>query len=86
MQQQIDEDIGQSIRAYLADTCFVDVAHIEDDTSFMEAGVLDSIGFLEMVVFLEETFRIDIADEEMTPENMDSIQNILLFLEKKRKA
>ena len=86
MQQQIDEDVGQSIRTYLAETCFVDMGQIGDDTSFMGAGVLDSIGFLEMVVFLERTFRIDIEDDEMIPENMDSIRNIFMFLERKRKA
>ena len=86
MEQHIALDARKTIRTYLAETCFADVAQIDDRTSFLHMGVLDSIGFLEMVAFLEHTFGIDIQDDEMIPENMDSIQNILAFLERKEKA
>ena len=66
--------------------CIADVSQIEDDASFLETGILDSIGFLELVSFLEQTFRVRIEDEELIPENMDSIRNILWFLERKRKT
>ena len=79
-------DETQSIRRFLAELCIADVSQIEDDASFLETGILDSIGFLELVSFLEQTFRVRIEDEELIPENMDSIRNILWFLERKRKT
>lgn len=86
MEQHIAMDARKTIRTYLAKTCFADVPQIDDRTSFLQMGVLDSLGFLEMVAFLERTFGIEIQDDEMIPENMDSIQNILAFLERKEKA
>ena len=41
----------QSIRDHLAKSCFVDISQIDDESSFMETGILDSVGFLEMVAF-----------------------------------
>jgi len=80
-----DDDAKQNIRSYLATSCFTDITQIQDDSSFMSMGVLDSVGFLEMVAFLEHAFEVKIEDDELIPENMDSISNILRFLEKKRK-
>ena len=54
-----------------------------DDDSFMENGILDSTGILELIGFLEETFRISVADEEMIPENLDSLGNIVRYLKAK---
>jgi acyl carrier protein len=83
--QQLEVGITASIRAYLAESFFVDMPRIFDDTSFMDSGVLDSVGFLQMVVFLEHTFGISIKDAEMIPENMDSIQSLRRFIERKKR-
>jgi acyl carrier protein len=56
-----------------------DVA-ITDDQSFLDAGLIDSTGVLELVQFLEITFGIQIDDEEMVPENLDSIDRLLAFV------
>jgi acyl carrier protein len=49
----------------------------------MEEGIIDSTGILELVFFLEENFGIKIEDDELVPENMDNLQNIARFLERK---
>ena len=56
---------------------------IGDDQSFLESGIIDSTGILELVTFLEHTYHIQIGDEELVPENLDSINNIAKFLQTK---
>jgi acyl carrier protein len=56
---------------------------LKDETSFLEEGIIDSTGILELVTFLEEEFSITIEDEELVPENLDSINNVTTFLERK---
>ncbi len=53
---------------------------LTDDESFLESGIIDSTGVLELVVFLEKTYGIGISDDELIPENLDSINNISRFL------
>jgi acyl carrier protein len=55
----------------------------EDDTSFLEEGIIDSTGVLELVSFLEEEYGIAVEDEELIPENLDSINNVTKYLERK---
>lgn len=56
---------------------------IRDDTSFLGEGIIDSTGVLELVTFLEETFDIKVEDEELIPENLDSVDNLVGFLKRK---
>lgn len=56
---------------------------LEDSQSFMESGIIDSTGVLELVSFLEETFNLHINDDELLPENFDSIQSLTLYIQKK---
>lgn len=54
-----------------------------DSDSFMEKGIIDSTGVLELTSFIEETYEIVIEDDEMTPGNLDSIDNLVQFISKK---
>jgi acyl carrier protein len=56
---------------------------LENGDSLLERGILDSTGVLELVAFLEEEFGATVADDELVPENLDSVSNILAFLERK---
>jgi acyl carrier protein len=56
---------------------------LKNDTSFLEKGIVDSTGVLELVTFLEETFSIEVEDEELVPENLDSINNLVDFVSQK---
>lgn len=55
-----------------------------DDESLMKAGVLDSTGVLELILFLDETFGVAVADAEATPRNLDSVRRILDYLATKQ--
>lgn len=51
-----------------------------DDISFMEKGLIDSTGILELVAFVEEKYGISVTDEELLPENFDSVNNLSRYI------
>lgn len=61
-----------------------DDSALSDDVSLMQQGVTDSTGILELIMHLEDTYAIKVADEDMVPENLDSVQSIVRFVERKR--
>ncbi len=76
--------VKQVIRQFVVETfLFGNDDGLENDTSFLENGVIDSTGMLELIMFLENKYGIRIADEELVPENLDSVQNIAGFIERK---
>ena len=54
-----------------------------DDASFLETGIIDSTGILELIGFVEDEFGIKVTEEEMTPENLDSVNNIAAYVSEK---
>ncbi|MFC1877549.1 acyl carrier protein [Thermodesulfobacteriota bacterium] len=77
-------DNKSKIRAFIIENfLFGNDDGLNDETSFLEEGIIDSTGVLELVNFLEEDFDIAIDDEELIPENLDSINNVTSYLEKK---
>lgn len=76
--------IQSEIRNYIIENIlFGDEELLDVDTSFQENGILDSIGFLEIITFVEEEFGIEIADSEVVPENLGSLRRISSFVEEK---
>lgn len=74
----------QKIRAFVIENyLFGEEGKLGNDDSFLETGIIDSTGVLELVRFLEATFGIKIADEELVPDNLDSINKIVAFLRTK---
>jgi acyl carrier protein len=63
---------------------FGDSSQLDTDTSFLNEGIIDSTGILELIMFLEETFDIHIEDQELIPENLDSLNNIEQFVKTKK--
>ena len=57
-----------------------------DDQSFLETGIIDSTGLLELVSFVEQQYSISVGDRELVPENLDSLRNISQFVARKRDA
>ena len=82
------KDIKQTVKAYIVDTMLMgaDGSDIADDTSFLERSLLDSTGVLELVNFLQDTYKIEIEDQELTPENLDSLDRIAAFVTAKQGA
>lgn len=80
-------DIKQQVRQFILDNFMMGgKAEIPDDASFIDRHIIDSTGFLELISFVEQSFDIRINDEDMVPENLDSLNNIERFVQKKRAA
>jgi acyl carrier protein len=78
-------DIRQQIRSYIAETfLFNDEGFdLEDDASFLDEGVIDSMGVLELIMFIEETFGFSVEDEEIKPDNFDSVNKLYDYIQQK---
>lgn len=63
-----------------------DQSALSSSDSFMGKGIIDSTGILEVIFFLEEEFGLVVSDEEMIPENLDSVNNIVAFIKSKNIA
>lgn len=79
-------DVKSTVRKFIQDNFIMGSAGAQfaDSDSFLTRRIIDSTGFLELVSFLEESFGITVADEEMTPENLDSLDNIDAYVRRKR--
>jgi acyl carrier protein len=77
--------IKDTVRQFLLDN-FVMGGNVTigDDTSFMKDHILDSTGFIELIMFIEETYGVKVDDDEMLPSNFDSLNNIEGYVDRKR--
>jgi acyl carrier protein len=78
-------DISLAVRRFIGENFLFrdDGDAITHDASLLDAGIIDSTGVLELVCFLESTFGIEIQDDEMLPENLDSIRAITGYVTRK---
>jgi acyl carrier protein len=78
-------DIKTQVRQYILNNFLMggDPERITDSVSFIEKGIIDSTGVLELISFLQETFGIRIEDAEMVPENLDSLEKIEKYVDSK---
>lgn len=77
--------IEADVRQYISDKLLfgrTDVV-VGGDTSFLESGLIDSTGVLELVAYLEEKFQIKVEDEDLVPANLDSVNALVRFVENK---
>ncbi len=79
-------DVKQKVRQFILKNYLfsTDESALKNDVSLMQAGIMDSTGVLELIMFLEEQFGMKVADEEMTPENLDGVDRIVGFVGRKR--
>lgn len=74
-------DIKHDVRHYLEENFIMGTrSELKDDSSFIDLGIIDSTGVLELIAFIEGKFGIRIEDVEMVPENLDSLINIERFV------
>ena len=75
----------EKLRKYILETYLftTDESALANDDSFLDTGIIDSTGILELVLFLEREFGLTTDDEEMLPENLGSIDNLVSFIEHK---
>ena len=78
-------DIEGDVRNFVIDNFMLGAndGALGAEDSFLEKGIIDSTGVLEIIHFLETRFEISVDDEEMIPENLDSIRNIVQFIQRK---
>lgn len=82
------EDIQREVIAYIVDNfLFGNAAEAPPpETSFMETGLVVSMGMMELVGFIEQRYGFKVADHELLPENLDSVRNIAAFVLRQRGA
>jgi acyl carrier protein len=78
-------DIKTQIRQYIArNLLFSDNGFAyEDDASFLEEGIVDSLGVMELVLFIEEKFEVKVKDEDLTPDNFDSVNKLGNYVQRR---
>lgn len=78
-------ETASEIRAYIVDRfLFGDTsAALSNEESLLERGIVDSTGVLELVMFLEEKFGINVADDELVPDNLESVAKAAAFVTRK---
>lgn len=83
--KEIQNDIKVVLRKFIAENFLPSsgLDAFEDDASFMEEGIIDSTGVLELLEYIEDKFNITIEDEEIIPDNLDSLNKMISFIEGK---
>lgn len=82
-----DVSIAERIRGFIGTNFYVPAGEeLSDDLSLIDQGLIDSTGVLEVVDFLERSFGVTVADQEMVPDNFGSIRRIAAFVQRKRAA
>ena len=78
-------NLEQTIKNFIIENFIIDDTPepLNHAQSFLESGIIDSTGMLELVSFIEETFDIKIEDEELIPDNLDSVNNVVKYINKK---
>jgi acyl carrier protein len=80
-------DIASALREFIRENfLFGQDTALSDDDSFLGLGIIDSTGVLELVAFLEKRLDIRVADDDLVPENLDSINNLVRFIEAKQEG
>ncbi len=80
-------ELQQQIRDFVATNFYVaDPNSLEDRTSLLDQGIIDSTGVLEVIMFIETTFGVTVDDSEMLPENLDSIERIASYVGRKKES
>jgi len=82
----MEMELRNTIRGYIVENfLFGDEDPLQDDAqSLLDSGIIDSVGVMELVAFLEGDLAVPIADDELVPENLDSVRNLVEFVARKR--
>lgn len=78
--------VEDKVRGFILDNFLFtdDQSELSNNDSLLDKGLVDSTGILEIITFIEEEFSLQVDDEEMVPENLDSVDNIKAFIAKKQ--
>jgi acyl carrier protein len=76
--------VRDQIRQFIRESFLVD--EFEDDQSFMATGLIDSLGILQLVSFVESTFAVQVPDTDLVPEHFDSVARLAAYVERRSGA
>lgn len=80
-------DVQARVKQFIVENFYVsDPAELAPDTSLIAGGYVDSTGMLELIAFIESEFGVRIEDQEMIPENLETISRIAAFVGRKKAA
>lgn len=81
------EDIENKVAGYIAENILFSRKGFPypHDASFLENGIIDSMNVLELVMFVEEKFKIKVDDGDIVPDNFDSVSKLAEYISSKRK-
>ena len=79
-------EIKERVRGFIRENAILGSSNdsFNDDDSFLEKGIIDSTGILELVAFIEENFGMEVKDEELVPDNFDSVNKLSQYIERKK--
>jgi acyl carrier protein len=85
--ETINEAVEKKIASYIAENILFSKKGYPypSDASFLENGIIDSMNVLELVMFVEENFKIKVDDSEIVPENFDSVGKLAAYVDSKQK-
>lgn len=72
--------VEQKLRTFIMANFFVEEADLSGDASLTRSGVIDSTGVMEILLFLEEQFGLKVPDDEIIPENLDTLDNLVRYV------
>lgn len=78
--------IQHRVREFVVQNFLFGQDDLAEDASFLETGIIDSTGVLELVGFIESTFAISVQDHDLVPANLDSVVSVARFVERKLNA
>ncbi|UCG53405.1 MAG: acyl carrier protein [Candidatus Latescibacterota bacterium] len=80
-----EAQVKERLKKFVVDNFLVnaDSKNVGDNDSFLEQGIIDSTGVLELVGFIEETFSMRVEDEELIPDNLDSLNQLVVYIKSK---
>ena len=79
--------MNEQLRSFISENfLFGRPFELTDDDSLQDAGIIDSTGVLELVTYLETKFEVSVGDEELLPENLDSVNRLARFVRSKLRA
>ncbi len=77
--------VRERVRKFITGTFYVpDPAQVNDSVSFLETGIVDSTGVLEIIGFLQSEFGVTVEDDEILPENLDSVERVAAYIARKK--
>jgi acyl carrier protein len=80
----VDQNVERTVREFvIKNFIFEDDGSLTPEISFLDSGIIDSTGVLELITFVEETYGIKVEDHEIVPEHLDSIRNVTSFVKRR---